>query len=140
MVFFCILALLSLKIFWIQFLCSSVHFINLGYSTSCYVWICSTNIDGNVCRNLYFTVSDCICINLIISVNLNISARFFTVLSKRKTVDGIWFLILIAYVYTADTCLNLLRCVQVYEPVEFEGKRVSIHILVGLSTYENSNH
>ena len=52
------------------------------------------------------------------------SARFTVRLSKRKTVDGIWFLILIAYVYTADTCLILLRCVQVHEPVEFKGKRV----------------
>ncbi|XP_065897681.1 uncharacterized protein [Dysidea avara] len=51
-------------------------------------------------------------------------ARYFPHLSKRKTVDGIWFLILIAYVYTADTCLNLLRCVQVYEPTEFKGKLV----------------
>ena len=40
-------------------------------------------------------------------------------------MGGIWFLVLIAYVYTADTCLNLLRCVQVYEPIEFRGKRVS---------------
>ena len=55
------------------------------------------------------------------------SARYIPHLSKRKTVDGIWFLILIVYVYTADTCLNLLRCVQVYEPVEFKGKRVSMH-------------
>ena len=53
------------------------------------------------------------------------SARFIIPLSKRKTVDGIWFLVLIIYVYTADTCLNLLRCVQVYEPIEFKGKRVS---------------
>ena len=52
------------------------------------------------------------------------SARFIPHLSKRKTVDGIWFLILIAYVYTADTCLNLLRCVQVYEPIEYAGRRV----------------
>ena len=57
-----------------------------------------------------------------------------TRLSERKTVDGIWFLILIIYVYTADTCLNLLACVQVYEPINFQGKRVSkeveLHILV----------
>ena len=55
------------------------------------------------------------------------SARYVPYLSKRKTVDGIWFLILIVYVYTADTCLNLLRCVQVYEPIEFKGKRVSMY-------------
>ena len=44
-------------------------------------------------------------------------------------MNGIWFLVLIAYVYTADTCLNLLRCVQVYEPIEFRGKRVSGHYI-----------
>jgi len=41
------------------------------------------------------------------------SARFIPHLGRRKAVHGIWFLVLIAYVYTADTCLNLLRCVQV---------------------------
>ena len=58
------------------------------------------------------------------------SARFVPHLGKRKAVDGIWFLVLIAYVYTADTCLNLLRCVQVqvHEPVDSKGKRVSIRI------------
>ena len=56
---------------------------------------------------------------------MNNSARFWSPLSKRKAVDGIWFLTLIAYVYTADTCLNLLRCVQIYEPIEFKGKHVS---------------
>ena len=56
------------------------------------------------------------------------SARSLSHLSKRKAVDGIWFLGLIAYVYTADTCLNLLVCVQVYEPVEFRGKQVSNYI------------
>ena len=59
------------------------------------------------------------------SVILLYSAKFSQYLSERKTVDGIWFLVLITYVYTADTCLNLLRCVQVYEPIEFKGKRVS---------------
>ena len=58
--------------------------------------------------------------------NIIFRARYFPRLSKRKTVDGIWFLILIAYVYTADTCLNLLRCVQVYEPTEFKGQLVSL--------------
>jgi len=33
-------------------------------------------------------------------------------LGKKKTVDGIWFLVLIIYVYTFDTCFNLLRCVE----------------------------
>ena len=56
------------------------------------------------------------------------STRFIPHLGKRKTVDGIWFLILIAYVYTADTCLNLLYCVQVQEPVEFNEKRVSANL------------
>ena len=37
-------------------------------------------------------------------------ARRITPLSNKKTLDGIWFLILIAYVYTFDTCFNLLRC------------------------------
>ena len=55
-------------------------------------------------------------------------ARYFSRLSKRKTVDGIWFLTLIAYVYTADACLNLLRCVQVYEPTKFKGKLVSVEL------------
>ena len=50
------------------------------------------------------------------------SARFIPHLGRRKTVDGIWFLILIAYVYTADTCLNVISCVRVYEPVEFNKK------------------
>jgi len=34
------------------------------------------------------------------------SAKFTVPLSKRNTVDGIWALVLIIYVYTADTCLN----------------------------------
>ena len=59
----------------------------------------------------------------------NYSARFIPHLSKRKTVDGIWFLVLIAYVYTADSCLNLLRCVRVYEPEDFKGKRVRMYYL-----------
>ena len=63
-------------------------------------------------------------------INQYCRARYFPHLSKRKTVDGIWFLILIAYVYTADTCLNLLRCVQVYEPTEFKGKLVSVSLIV----------
>jgi len=39
-------------------------------------------------------------------------ARKMKPLSNRKTLDGIWFLILIIYVYTFDTCFNLLRCVE----------------------------
>ena len=60
------------------------------------------------------------------------SARRIPKLSRRTTVDGIWLLILIAYVYTADTCLNLLQCVQVHKPVDqgFIGKRVNKYILV----------
>ena len=37
-------------------------------------------------------------------------ARRITPLSNKRTLDGIWFLILIVYVYTFDTCFNLLRC------------------------------
>ena len=37
-------------------------------------------------------------------------ARHITPLGNKKTLDGIWFLILIVYVYTFDTCFNLLRC------------------------------
>ena len=68
--------------------------------------------------------------------NMICRARYFPRLSKRKTVDGIWFLILIAYVYTADTCLNLLRCVQVYEPTEFKGQLVSL-LLVTCMEFEH---
>ena len=38
-------------------------------------------------------------------------ARKIKPLGSKKTLDGIWFLILIIYVYTFDTCLNFLRCV-----------------------------
>ena len=41
----------------------------------------------------------------------NYRARKLKPLSNKKTLDGIWFLILIIYVYTFDTCCNLLRCV-----------------------------
>ena len=37
-------------------------------------------------------------------------ARRITPLSNKKTLDGIWFLILIVYVYTFDTCFILLEC------------------------------
>ena len=73
-------------------------------------------------------------------IDIIYSARFLALLSKRKTVDGIWFLILIAYVYTADTCLNLLRCVQVDEPVDFEGKQVSNHTYIKFYVFISTNN
>ena len=116
-----------------------MHFVKLGNCGGCHVWFCSTTPDGNDYHHLYFTVSVYAMMqqhsSYIYSYHVNCySARFLTLLSKRKTVDGIWFLMLIAYVYTADTCLNLLRCVQVYEnePDNFTGKRVSNHTSVGV--------
>jgi len=44
-------------------------------------------------------------------ISHNYRARKLKPLSNKKTLDGIWFLILIIYVYTFDTCFNLLRCV-----------------------------
>ena len=41
------------------------------------------------------------------------SARFSKLLSNRSSVEGIWFLSIITYKYTADTCFNLLRCQRV---------------------------
>ena len=48
----------------------------------------------------------------IIQLSCIYRARKIKPLSNKKTLDGIWFLILIIYVYTFDTCFNLLRCVQ----------------------------
>ena len=41
------------------------------------------------------------------------SARFSKLLSNRSSVEGIWFLSIITYKYTADTCFTLLRCQRV---------------------------
>lgn len=41
------------------------------------------------------------------------SARFSKTLSNRSSVEGIWFLSIITYKYTADTCFTLLRCQRV---------------------------
>ena len=106
-----------------------MYFIKLGCSECCNAWLYNSTIHSNVYFYLYCPVS----VQLVSDVWLSTyalntySARFIPHLGKRKTVDGIWFLILIAYVYTADTCLNVLRCVQVYEPVEFNSTRVNKH-------------
>ena len=105
-----------------------MHFIKPGHSECCNARLHNSTAHGNVHFYLYCSVSVNTSdkLHAIKYIHTLISARFIPHLSKRKTVDGIWFLILIAYVYTADTCLNLVRCVQVYEPVEFKGKRVRI--------------
>lgn len=41
------------------------------------------------------------------------SARFSKVLSNRSSFEGIWFLSIITYKFTLDTCFNLLRCQKV---------------------------
>ena len=41
------------------------------------------------------------------------SARFSKVLSNRSSFEGIWFLSIITFKYTSDTCFNILRCQKV---------------------------
>ena len=124
-----LLAFLLIKVFWFQSFLSIVHFIKLRHSRSCHAWLCATSTHGTVYISIHFSVSKCMILYDIDVCNIVVySAKFFRYISERTTVNGIWFLVLITYVYTADTCLNLLRCVQVYEPIEFNGKRVSIYI------------
>jgi len=100
-----------------------MHITKFECSGSSHVWLYPTNAHGDVYNNLHCAVSENTIVTLSFVLYLLNSARFVIPLSKRKTVDGIWFLVLIIYVYTADTCLNLLRCVQVYEPIKFKGNR-----------------
>ncbi|XP_065897673.1 uncharacterized protein [Dysidea avara] len=91
-----------------------------GYSL--FVPLClSSSLDAVEAAMIGFVSPALILITVAVYIFL---ARYVSSLSRRKTVDGIWFLVLITFVYTADTCLILLRCVQVYEPFEFKGKRV----------------
>ena len=106
-----------------------MHFTKLGHSECCNAWLYNSTAHGNLYFYLYCSVSEIqLTSNIWLNKYFNYSARVIPRLGRRKTVDGIWFLVLIAYVYTADTCLNLLRCVRVYEPFEFNNKRVSMHL------------
>ena len=62
------------------------------------------------------------------------SARFIRFLSERASFDGIWLLCFFVYIYTLNTCFNILRCQKVtlvdqMTKVTTGGEYVSGHIL-----------
>ena len=42
-------------------------------------------------------------------------AKHIRYLSQHQSVNGIWLIIFLMYVYTARSCFDLLRCVPTYD-------------------------